>query len=278
MSALTELWTQIVEQFQLVAASALPLVAAALLLLLVGWLLALLGRAIISGLLRRLGLDRLAGQLGIDQGLRQMGIEAPASSILGHVAYWIILLIFVLAAANRLGLVGVTEALRVFIAYLPSVLAAALILFLGVVLGRFLGNAVGTFAEQAGVSGGRVLGQAVRFFVIALTVILAMAQLHLDIRLLNTIAVIVVGGVALTLGLAFGLGSRDLAQSIMAGFHAREAFKPGQRLAIRDYTGKLVRINAAQAVLQIEGGYVSLPNTALLEEEVLVLDEVEEDT
>lgn len=276
MPSLTELWTQIVEQFQSVTASALPPLAAALLLLLVGWLLALLGRAIVSGLLRRVGLDRLAERLGIEQALSQLGIETSISRILGRIVYWFILLIFILAATNRLGLVGVTEALRVFIGYLPSVLAAALILFLGVVLGRFLGNAVGTFAEQAGVSGGRVLGQAIRFFVIALAVILAMEQLNLETRLLSTIAVIVIGAVALAMGLAFGLGSRGLAHSIMAGFHAREAFKPGQRLAIRDYTGQLVRINAAQVVLETEAGYVSLPNTALLEEEVLVLDGVEE--
>jgi small-conductance mechanosensitive channel len=276
MPSLTELWTQIVEQFQAVTASALPPVVGALLLLLAGWLLALLGRAIVAGLLRRVGLDRLAERLGADRALSQLGIETPASSILGRVIYWFILLIFVLAAANRLGLVGVTEALRIFIGYLPSVLAAALLLFLGVVLGRFLGNAVGTFAEQAGVSGGHVLGQAVRFFVIALTVILAMEQLNLETRLLTIIAVIAIGAVALAMGLAFGLGSRGLARSIMAGFHAREAFRPGQRLTIRHHTGKLVRINTAQAVLQTEDGYVSLPNTALLEEEVLVLDEVEE--
>jgi small-conductance mechanosensitive channel len=276
MPSLEELWTQIVEQFQEVTASALPPVVGALILLLAGWLLAILGRAIVAGLLRRVGLDRLAERLGADRALSQLSIESPVSSILGRVIYWFILLIFVLAAANRLGLVGVTEALRIFIGYLPSVLAAALLLFLGVVLGRFLGNAVGTFAEQAGVSGGQVLGQAVRFFVIALTVILAMEQLNLETRLLTTLAVIVIGAVALAMGLAFGLGSRSLARSIMAGFHAREAFRPGQRLTIRDHTGQLVRINAAQAVLETEDGHVSLPNTALLEEEVLVLDEVEE--
>jgi small-conductance mechanosensitive channel len=276
MPSLTELWTQIVAQFQSVTASALPPVLAALLLLLVGWLLALLGRAIVSGLLRRVGLDRLAQRLGTDQALTQLGIETSVSSILGRVAYWFILLIFVLAAANRLGLVGVTEALRIFIGYLPSVLAASLILFLGLVLGRFLGNAVGTFAEQAGVSGGRVLGETVRFSVIALTVILAMEQLKLETRLLSTFALIVIAAVALAMGLAFGLGSRGLAQSIMAGFHAREAFKPGQRLAVRSYTGQLLQINAAQAVLETEDGYVSLPNTVLLEEEVLVLGQVEE--
>jgi small-conductance mechanosensitive channel len=276
MPSLTELWTQIVEQFQSVTASALPPLAAALLLLLVGWLLALLGRAIVSGLLRRVGLDRLAERLGIEQALSQLGIETSISRILGRIVYWFILLIFILAATNRLGLVGVTEALRVFIGYLPSVVAAALILFLGVVLGRFLGNAVGTFAEQAGISGGRILGRATQFFVIALTVILAMEQLNLETRLLSTIAVIVIGAVALAMGLAFGLGSRGLAHSIMAGFHAREAFKPGQRLAIRDHTGQLVRINAAQAILETEDGYVSLPNTVLLDEEVLVLDGAEE--
>jgi hypothetical protein len=276
MPSLTELWTQIVEQFQAVTASALPPLVGALILLLVGWLLALLGRAIVSGLLRRIGLDRLAERLGIEQTLGQIRIETPISSILGRIVYWFILLIFVLAASNRLGLVGVIEALKVFIGYLPSVLAAALILFVGVVLGRFLGNAVGAFAEQAGVSGGRVLGQAVRFFVLALSVILAMEQLNLETRLLSTIAVIVIAAVALAMGLAFGLGSRGLAHSIMAGFHAREAFKPGQRLAVRGHTGQLVRINAAQAVLETESGLVSLPNTALLEEEVLVLDGVEE--
>jgi small-conductance mechanosensitive channel len=276
MPSLAELWTQIVEQFQTVTTSALPPLAAALLLLLVGWLLAFLVRAIVSRLLRRAGLDRLAERWGADQALRQIGIETPASSILGRVAYWFVLLIFVLAAANRLGLMGLTEALRAFIGYLPSVLAAALILFLGVVLGRFLGSAVGTFAEQAGLSGGRILGRATQLFIIALAVLLSMEQLNLETRLLNTIAVIVIGAAALAMALAFGLGSRDLAQSIMAGFHAREAFQPGQRLVIRDHTGQLVRINTAQAVLETEDGYVSLPNTALLEEEVLVLEGVEE--
>ena len=276
MASLTELWAQIVEQFQAVTASALPPVAGALLLLLIGWVLALLARAIVRRLLRRVGLDRLAERLGIDQALGQLGIEMPFSSILGRVVYWLILLVFVLAAANRLGLMGLTEALRVFIGYLPSVLAAALILFLGVVLGRFLGNAVGAFAEQAGVSGGRILGRVTQFSVVALTIILAMEQLNLETRLLSAIAIIVIGAIALAMGLAFGLGSRKLAHSIMAGFHAREVFQPGQRLAIRQYTGELVRINAAQAVLETEDGYVSLPNTALLEEEVLVLDEAAE--
>jgi small-conductance mechanosensitive channel len=276
MPSLSDLWTKVVENLQAVTANALPPVVAALLLLLTGWIAALVGQAIVAGLLRRVGLDGAAEKFGIDQTLSQLGMKATLSRILGRLVYWLILLVFILAAVNRLGLQGVDEALRSLLGYLPSVIAAGLILFLGAVLARFVGDAVGTFASQAGISGGRVLGQTLRYFTLALAAILAMEQLNLQTSLLSAIAVIFIGAVALAMGLAFGLGSRDLARNIMAGFHARESFSPGQRLVIRSHTGHLVSIDAAQSVLETEAGRVSIPNTALVEEEVIMLPETGE--
>lgn len=273
MDSLTELWTQIVEALGSATSDALPPLVAGLLLLLVGWLAALLGKAIVSGVLRRLGLDRLAERTGVARALEQLGMDPSASRLLGRIVYWLILLLFVLAAVNRLGMKGVDEALMVFVGYLPSVLAAGLILFLGAVLARFVGDAVGTFATQAGVTGGRLMGQAMRYTLLSLAVILAMDQLRLRVGFLVTIVVIVVGAVALATGLAFGLGSRGLAHSIMAGLHAREAFAEGQRLRVRGHTGRLVSINAVKAVLETESGLVSIPNTVMVEEEVTVLPE-----
>lgn len=276
MPSLQDLWTQIVENLQSVTANALPPVVAALLLLLGGWIVALISQAIVAGLLRRIGLDRLAERIGVDRALSQIGVESTASKIVGRTVYWLLLLVFILAAVNRLGLRGVNEALTAFVGYLPSVLAAALIAFLGFVLARFAGEAVGTFAIQAGVSGGRILGLAVRYVLIGLTILLAMEQLNLRTTLLSTIAVIIIGAFALAMGLAFGLGSRELARNIMAGFHAREAFAAGQRLRVRGHTGRLVSIDTAQAILETDTARVSVPNTALVEEEVLVLPEAEE--
>lgn len=273
MDALSDLWAQIVEGLESATSNALPPLVAGLLLLLVGWLAALLGKGIVSGLLRRLGLDRLAEKLGIDRTLEQLGLDPSASRLLGRVVYWLILLLFILAAVNRLGMEGVDAALTAFIAYLPSVVAAALILFLGAVLARFVGEAVSTFSIQAGISGGRLVGQVTRYALLSLAVILAMDQLNLQVGFLMAIVVVVIGAVALASGLAFGLGSRSLAHSIMAGLHAREAFAKGQWLKVGSHTGRLVSIDAVQAVLETEEGLVSIPNTVLVEEEVIILPE-----
>ena len=273
MDSLSELWTQIVEGLGSATSNALPPLVAGLLLLLIGWLAALLGRAIVSGLLRRLGLDKLVGKIGVDRALEQLGMDPSASRLLGRIVYWLVLLLFVLAAVNRLGMEGVDEALTVFIGYVPSVLAAGLILFLGTVLARFVGDAVSTFSIQAGVASGRLVGQVVRYALLGLAIILAMDQLKLRVDFLVSIVVVLVAAVALATGLAFGLGSRGLAHSIMAGFHAREAFTKGQWLRVRSHTGRLVSIDAVQTVLETEEGLVSIPNIALVEEEVTILPE-----
>lgn len=276
MDSLSDLWTQIVEGLGSATSDALPPLVAGLLLLLIGWLAALLGKAIVSGLLRRLGLDRLAEKIGVDRALQQLGMDPSASRLLGRIVYWLILLLFILAAVNRLGMEGVDQALTVFIGYLPSVLAAALILFLGVVLARFVGDAVEAFSIQAGISGGRLVDQVVRYAILGLAVILAMDQLQLRVDFLVSIIVVIVAAVALATGLAFGLGSRGLAHSIMAGFHAREAFAEGQTVRVRSHTGRLVSIDAVQAVLETEEGLVSIPNTVLVEEEVTVIPQAEQ--
>ena len=113
MDALSDIWNQIVEGLGSATSNALPPLVAGLLLLVVGWLAALLGRAIVSALLRRLGVDRLAGKIGVQATLEQFGLDPSASRLLGRIVYWLILLLFVLAAVNRLGMEGVDEALRV---------------------------------------------------------------------------------------------------------------------------------------------------------------------
>lgn len=275
MDSIEEIWAQIGALFQDSAAQALPPVVAALLLLLLGWILAMISQALVTRVLRRLGLDGLAERVGASQTLTDLGVKRTVSALLGRFVYWLVLLVFVLTAVRRLGLTGVDQALLALTGYLPSILAASLVLFLGVVIARFVGDAVGTFALRAGVRGGPALGTATRFAILALTAILALEQLNLQTGLLVMIALIVVGAVALALGLAFGLGSRSLAHGIMAGLHARESFAPGEELVVRNHHGRLVRIDAVTTVLETDEGHVSIPNVVLVEEDVLVLASAE---
>jgi small-conductance mechanosensitive channel len=267
-----QFWTNLWEETLGSVFMWLPNLLGALVLLLVGWLVARLLQFVIGGLLRRLRLDALTERVGISRLLSNAGLDASVANLLARLAYWLVLFVFVLAAAESLGLIGVTEMLNKLVGYLPNVLAAALILLLGSLVAQVTGDALGKMTTQAGVATGSALGQIVRYTLLVFTIILALGQLGIQTDLLTIAASALVVATTLALALAFGFGSRDLARNIMAGYHAKEAFQEGQQLNVRNHSGQLVSIGTVKSVIKTNDGMVSLPNSVLTEEEVTVLD------
>lgn len=249
----------------------LPNLLGSLALLLIGWLVARMAQFIIGGLLRRLRLDSLTERVGISRILSNAGMDPSVSSLLARLTYWLILFVFVLAAVESLGLIGFADTLNQLVGYLPNVLAAALILLLGSVIAQVVGDALREMTTRAGVAAGPALGQIVRYTLLIFAVILALAQLGIQTDLLIIAASSLLVATSLALALAFGIGSRDLARNIMAGFHAKESFEEGQRLDVRGHSGELLSIGAVKSLIKTSNGTLSLPNSVLMEEEVTVL-------
>lgn len=266
-----EFWTQIWGDFVVGAMAWLPRLLGAIVWLLLGWGVARLAQYILASLLRRLGLDRISERVGATQVLTDAGLEPSASRLIARLVYWIILLVFVLGAAESLGLQGVVNTLEGLVAYLPSVLAAALIVLIGGLIARVVGDAVGALSRQAGVRAGAALGQGVRYVLLVFVIILALEQLGIQTTLLTTVATVLIAATALALALAFGLGSRELARNIMAGLHARESFREDQQVAVDGHAGRLVSIGPVKTVIDTDAGLVSLPNVTLTEEAVTVI-------
>ncbi len=267
----TESWTRLQAQVLDGIAVWLPNLLGALLLLVLGWVIGRVAQFSVAGVLRRLGVDKLAERAGIGDALAKAGWSASVSEVLARLVYWLILLVFLLAAVESLGLPGVTGTLGGLVSYLPHVLAAAVIVLIGSLLARVVGDGVGALAVQSGMTTGPVLGQLVRYVLVIFAVILAMEQLGVETTLLVTASIAVIAASALALALAFGLGNRELARNIMAGFHVREEFKPGQQLTVGRHQGRLLSIGPVKSVLETAEGQVSLPNAALIDEAVIVV-------
>ena len=262
-------WTETLNEIQSSLSTWLPGLLSAVLLLLVGWLVARISQAVVARLLRRLGLDRLADRTGIARGLSTIGSHNTLSHLLARITYWLILIFFILLALGSLGLTDVvTSALNSFFAFLPRLVAATAIFLVGAFVARVVGDAITAMTVQSNIPSGRVLGQAVRYSLLLVVGILALDELGVQTTILTTIIIVAVSAVALGLALSFGLGNRQLAHSIMAGFHAREEFKSGQTLTVGDYTGRLLRIGATKALLETSEGQISIPNVVLLDEVV----------
>lgn len=264
-----EFWTETADQIQSFLTTWLPSLLGALLLLVAGWLVARLIQAVIIRLLRRFGLDRLAERTGIARALTNLGVESALSRILARLSYWLVMIFFILLSLGALGLTDVvSSALSGFFTFLPRLVTATIIFLVGTFIARVVGDAVSAMADQSDIARGLALGQALRYSIILVVLILALDELGVQTTILTLIVIAIITAVCFGLALAFGLGSRQLAHNIMAGFHAREEFSPGQVLTVGDYSGRLVRIGATKALIDTELEKVSVPNTLLLSEVV----------
>lgn len=267
-----QFWTELWEDTIGAVVMWLPNLLGALALLVIGWLVARLAQFLIRGLLQRLRLDALTERVGISRTLSNAGVEPSVSNLMARLTYWLILFVFILAAVESLGLIGFADTINQLVGYLPNVLAAALILLLGSLIAQVVGDALREMANQAGIAAGAALGQVTRYTLLIFAVILALAQLGIQTDLLIIAASSLLIATSLALALAFGIGSRDLARNIMAGFHARESFEAGQQLNVRGHSGELKSIGTAKSWIKTSNGMVSLPNAVLMEEEVTVLN------
>ena len=129
VASLDSIWTRIADY--------LPTLLGALALLIVGFLVAkLLSFAVRSGS-RRLGIDRAMRFAGVHALLPSgTGTEQTLSGLLGVLVFWLVMLAFVISAADVLGLAGVAAAVNVVIAFLPRVIGALFVALVGVLLAR----------------------------------------------------------------------------------------------------------------------------------------------
>lgn len=261
VNAMTTVWTPV--------AGFIPRFFGALVVVLVGFVVAKLLDTLLSKLLAKLGLDRLMAGTGLTKMLGRVGIQVPVSSLIGKIVYWFVLLIFLVSAAESLGLDRVSATLDMLALYLPKVLGAALVLLAGVLLAQLLSGIVRGAAEGVGLDYAHGLGRIAQGLVILISISVAIGQLEVKTDLLNNVIAIALISIGLAAALALGLGSRDIAAQIIAGIYVRELYQVGQEVKVGDIEGQIEEIGTVKTILLTdEGGLVSVANRTLLDQRV----------
>ncbi|MBA3778078.1 MAG: hypothetical protein H0X16_02000 [Chloroflexi bacterium] len=208
--------------------AAIPAVIGALLILLIGWILSGILARIVSTVLEKAGADRLFAQHGGREMYGQAGSSLVPSKIAGELVKWIVRLVFLVAAANVLGLTQISDLLNQVILWIPNLIVAAVILLVAPLLGRFLRGLIEVGAGNMGFSNAPILGRIAEIAVIAFAVIIAINQIGIAANLVNILFIGVVGALALAFGLAFGLGGRDVAQQLTQSWYEQSQAAAGK--------------------------------------------------
>jgi hypothetical protein len=202
-------------------AGAIPTLAAALLLLLVGMFLARAIRTLIEVALGKIRLDDHTSRIGINEVLSRLGLGKSPTFALAWVAHWFILFLFIVSAANAMNMPVVSELLERFLGVLPSMIAAVLILFGGLLFGRLVAHILRNAATANSIRGGAAVAVAAQTVAIGAAGIIALEQIGVRPQILIPTVQIFVGSIGLAVAIAIGLGAKDLAAEYL-----RELVRP----------------------------------------------------
>lgn len=209
--------------------SFLPALIGAVILLVIGWVLSGFVASLIMRLLERVGFNHAAERTGVTTFIARTGAhDFTAARIVAELVKWFIRLIFLEAAAAAIHLNAVTDIINRIVLFIPNLIVALLVLMVGALLARFVGDLVRGSAAEMGFGNPNLLASIARVAIVAFAVIVAVNQVGIAAAIVNTLFMAIVFALALSVGLAFGLGGRDTAAQMWQRWYAR-----GQEMAPR---------------------------------------------
>jgi hypothetical protein len=218
-SNLPESFTGRLEHSFTLIAEFVPALFGALVILFAGYLLAKLVEKGSHRLLRAMKFNALLDRGGVLEAVARSGTPINPARVVSAFLFWGVMFSVLLVAANAIGLESLAAVFSELLSYIPGIIAALVIVIVGIVLGEFV---EGLLRAAAGaVDGGAVIARIGRVSVIVLAVFMALQELGVATDIVTTAFAILFGAVALALGLAFGLGNRELAGDTTRAWYER---------------------------------------------------------
>lgn len=183
-------------------ASFFPHLTGAAFVLGLGFFVARMVNKVSMNLLARPGVDKLGARLNEVQFIRQLQREIRLSEIVSKILYYFILLIFITASTETLGVDAITRMVQSLVAFIPRLIAAAIMLQVGIMIADAVKNAVITLDQSFNIPSARTLGTGVFFFILMVIIISSLSQAGINTSLHESSFNLFIGGAIF----AFALG------------------------------------------------------------------------
>ena len=193
----------------------LPTFLSAIIIFMIGWAItAVLGK--LSGqIVRVLRIDGILEKMGFKKNLERANLNLDSSKFISELVRWFFIIVFLMASTDILGLFQVTDFLSRVLLYIPQLIVAVLILLAAVLIADFLQRLVKASVEAAGLGSANILAAITKWAILVFAILAALLQLGIVPALIQTIFTGFIAALVISSGLAFGLGGRDFAASLL---------------------------------------------------------------
>ncbi len=198
-----------------------PNLIGAILTFVIGWFLSSWAGWAITKVLNLIKLNELFSKAQWDEALEKAGIKADVSGFIGQVCRWILVLTFLIATVEILGLSQFATLFAQVIAWLPNVIVVVLVMVATVILAEILEKIAVAAVVKAKLKSTHAVALVVRWSIYIFALLAILLRLNIASPLIQTLFSGLIGVLVIAGGLAFGLGGKDLAKQIMEDLYRK---------------------------------------------------------
>lgn len=191
----------------------IPEIIAALVVILIGVIVAWAVKVVIVKGLSFIKLRKYTDSMGLSRVFTE---KVEVAELIGDIAKWTIIIIFLIPALTILNLEGINDIIRDIVAYIPNVIVAVVILMVGVVVADLTARVVRSTAATIGARAAEMLADVARWAIVLFSVLAALVQLNIAAGLLQILWTGIVAFFVIAGGIAFGMGGKDAASDIIS--------------------------------------------------------------
>jgi hypothetical protein len=252
-------------------ASTVPGLLGAVGLLLAGWLAARLLRGVA---VRLIGvLELLLYRLSRARGVEPPRLPSATAEGVGGVLFWVVILFSAAAASHVLGLDIFSSWLTGLVAYVPTLVAGALIILAGVLLSGLARDLTAATLSTLPQAQRALLARMVQVTLLTSAIVIGADQIGVKITFLVILAAVVMAAVIGGVALAVSLGARAYVANLIGAHYLRQTLGVGQRIRVGGLEGTILDLTPVSIVLEVEEGRITVPAKVFNEEPIVLLTE-----
>ena len=136
----------------------IPKLVGAFIVFIIGWIIAVAIGKLIAEILKRIKFNQIFEKGGWKTALEKADIKVDASSFIGAIFKWVLLIAFLIAAVQILGLGQLRDFFIDVLNYLPNVIVAAFILVVAIIIADILEKVVRAMVDGTRIGYGQIVG------------------------------------------------------------------------------------------------------------------------
>lgn len=249
----------------------LPRLFGAVIFVILGFIIARFTAKLVKTAIVKFGIDKLGEKLMDIELVSKSNIDFKISTILSKIIYYFMLLIFIVAATDIVGMPAISNLFNDILNWIPNLLVALVILVLGLLFAELIRKAVHTACDSLGIPSARLISMLAFYFLFINIAISALAQAQIDTSFISSNISILIGAAALAFAIGYGLAAKNVVANFLASYYTKDKFHVGDQIRIDGIEGVISDMDRSTITLVSDGKKILIPLNKLASEKVEIL-------